>query len=169
MATVYISLHPLGGESVGSTSATLTTINLTSGSEPIPVLAFDAATDESIRWLVDLRNYGSGNLTLTLRWSAASATSGDVIWTAAVLAYTPDTDSGALSGEAYATANTVTDTHLGTNAQRVMTCDITISNLDSLANNDLVWLKVSRDADNGSDTMTGDAYLVSATLSYSDT
>lgn len=169
MATVYIPLDPQGSTPSASNPATLTTINLSSANEPVPVLAFDAATDEFALWKLDIRNYGSGNLTLTIDWCAASATSGDVIWDGAILAYTPDTDSGALSGEAFATVNSVTDTHLGTNAQRVMRASITISNLDSLANNDIGWLRISRDANNASDTMTGDAYLVGATLSYSDT
>lgn len=168
MATVFQSLLPAGSTPSNSNPATLTTINLSSASEPVPVLAYDAATAEFALWLIDARNYGSGNLTLSIDWAANTATTGDVVWNAALLAYTSDTDSGALSGEAFGSVNAVTDTHLGTNAQRVMRCSITISNLDSLSNNDLLWLRLSRDAANASDTMSGDAFLVMATLSYSD-
>jgi len=68
-----------------------------------------------------------------------------------------------------ATANTVTDTHLGTTGQRLHRASVTVSNLDSLAANDDLWVRIARDANNASDTMTGDAILVLATVSYSDT
>lgn len=136
---------------------------------PVSALAYDAATKETAFWKLKAINYGSGNLTLTLRWYADTATSGDVIWGAQLAAITPDTDTQDVETKAFATANTVTDTHLGTTGQRLHTCAITISNLDSLAANDTVWLAIYRDAAAGGDTMTGDALLVEAELSYSDT
>lgn len=168
MANVPIHLTPLTAFPSAANAATLTTVALTSANEPVPVLAFDAATDEFALFQIAMPNYASGNPTLEIRWTAASATSGDVIWGVQLLAYTPNTDAGALSGEAFATANTVTDTHLGTAAGRVMTATITISNLDSVTAGDLVWLRVYRDADAGGDTMTGDAHLVDALFTYSN-
>lgn len=168
MANVYLHLPAQAAIPPASNAATLATVNLTASSDPLPVLAFDAGTDEAAHFVLALPDYASGNPTLAINWTAASATSGDVIWAAQLLAVTPNTDSGALSGEAFATANTVTDTHLGTNAGRVMTTTITISNLDSLTAGDLVILKIYRDADAGGDTMTGDAYLVDAVLTYAN-
>lgn len=168
MATVDIHLPATAAFPPASNAATLATVNLSAASDPVPVLAFDASTDEAAVFEFALPDYASGNLTLTINWTAASATSGDVIWGAQLLAVTPNTDSGALSGEAYATANTVTDTHLGTNAQRALSTAITISNLDSLAAGDVVFLKIYRDADAGGDTMTGDAYLIDAVLRYAN-
>jgi hypothetical protein len=136
---------------------------------PVSGLSFDAATDEFAYWKWQAINYGSGNLTLNLYWYADSASSGDVIWDATIAAITANTDSQDVETKAFATLTSVTDSHLGTTGQRVHLCTITISNLDSLAADDLCWLRISRDANNGSDTMTGDAILLLAHLTYSDT
>ena len=60
---------------------------------------------------------------------------------------------------------------MGTTGQRLHSCDITISNLDSLAALDDLVLRVARDANgtNATDDMAGDAILTKAILSYSDT
>lgn len=136
---------------------------------PVLGLAFDAAADEAAFWMWRAASYGSGNLTIDLDWYADSATSGDVIFEAQVAAITPNTDTQDVETDSLATANSVTDTHLGTTGQRLHRCSITVSNLDSLAANDDVWLRIARDANNASDTMTGDAILVGVTVSYSDT
>jgi hypothetical protein len=136
---------------------------------PVAGLAYDAATEEAAFWKFIATNYGSGNLTLTVYWYADTASSGDVIWGAAIAAITPNTDTQDVETDSLATANTFTDTHLGTTGQRVHSADIVISNLDSLAADDVVFLRIYRDADAGGDTMTGDAILLAARLSYSDT
>lgn len=137
---------------------------------PVLSLAFDGgSTDETVYTTFRAASYGSGNLTLKLNWYADTASSGDVVWGAAIAAITPDTDSQDVETKSFATANTVTDSHLGTTGQRLHTCTIVISNLDSLAADDLVALQIYRDAsDTGTDTMTGDACLLWAELSYSD-
>lgn len=137
---------------------------------PVRSLAFDAATDETVFFnLGKLASYGSGNLTLDVEWYADTASSGDVIWGAAIAAITPNTDTQDVETKGFATANTATDTHLGTTGQRVHTVAITISNLDSVAADDDVWLRFYRDAAAGGDTMTGDALVIALRLSYSDT
>lgn len=135
---------------------------------PVSSLAFDAVATETAYTQLQLLTYGSGNLTLTLNWYADTASSGDVVWGAAIACITPDTDTQDIETKAFATATTTTDTHLGTTGQRLHQCAITISNLDSAASGDWVALKLYRDAAAGGDTMTGDALLVSAVLSYSD-
>lgn len=146
------------------------TLDLVSGTNfPVEYLDFDATTEETAFLNFTALNYGSGNLTLTIVWVADTASSGDVIWGAALAAITPNTDTQDIETKAFATAQTVTDTHLGTTGQRVHSCDLTISNLDSLAANDECILKVYRDADAGGDTMTGDASIRAVILSYSDT
>lgn len=136
---------------------------------PVVGLAFDAAADEAAFWHWQAVNYGSGNVTVRVEWYADTATSGDVIWGIQLAAITPNTDSQDVETDSLATANTATDTHLGTVGQRLHTVDVTVSNLDSLANNDAVWLRLYRDADAGGDTMTGDAIVTGVTVSYSDT
>jgi hypothetical protein len=135
---------------------------------PVAGLAYDAAADEAAFWNLRAVNYGSGNVTVAIDWYADTATSGDVVWAVQLAAITADTDTQDVETKSLATANTVTDTHLGTTGQRLHRASVTVSNLDSLAANDDVWIRIARDADNASDTMTGDAILVLATVSYSD-
>ena len=136
---------------------------------PVPGLYYDASAAENAFWYFVANNYGSGNLTLRIYWYADTASSGDVIWGAQIAAITPNTDTQDVETKSFATANTATDSHLGTTGQREHSVDITISNLDSLAADDYVCLKIYRDAAAGGDTMTGDAILVAALLTYSDT
>jgi hypothetical protein len=136
---------------------------------PAVGLAYDATNDEAAFWLVRAVSYGSGNLTVTIDWYADTASSGDVVWAVQVSAITPDTDTQDVETKAPATANTVTDTHLGTTGQRLHRASVTVSNLDSLAAGDDVWIRIARDADNAADTMAGDAILVLAAVAYSDT
>jgi hypothetical protein len=92
-----------------------------------------------------------------------------VVWGAQIAAITPNSDSQDVETDAFAAASTVTDSHIGTTAQRVHTCSITISNLDSLASGDLVYLHLYRDAsETGTDTLAADANVLSTRLSYSD-
>ena len=136
---------------------------------PVSGLAFDAAADEFAYWKFKAQNYGSGNLTVNIHWYADTASSGDVIFDAAIAAITSDTDTQDVETKTFASVNSVTDTHLGTTGQRLHLCTITISNLDSLAADDIVWFRLSRDANNASDTMTGDAIVTLIELTYSDT
>jgi hypothetical protein len=136
---------------------------------PVFGLAFDAATDEAVFWSFRSTNYASGNLTIDIDWYADTASSGDVVWESQLAAITPNTDTQDVETKALATLNTVTDTHLGTVGQRLHRCTITASNLDSLAIDDVVWLRLARDANNAADTMTGDAILVKVTVTYLST
>lgn len=136
---------------------------------PVRCLDFDAATDETTYFAFEALSYGSGNITAKVQWYADTASSGDVVWAAALAAITPNTDSTDIETKSFATASTVTDSHLGTTGQRLHEAEITISNLDSVATGDWCMLQLYRDADNGSDTMAGDACLVGLVLQWSDT
>lgn len=138
---------------------------------PVSGLAFDAAADEAAFWKFIAQNYGSGNLTLNIFWYADNATSGNVVWEAQIAAITPNSDSQDVETDALATLNYVQDAHIGTTGQRVHQCTITISNLDSIAADDLVVLRIARDANgsNATDDLANDAILLMAELTYSDT
>lgn len=138
---------------------------------PVSALAYDGAgsTEEKAYWKFKASNYGSGNLTLVLRWYAASGTTGDVVWGCRIAAVTPDTDTQDIETKAFDTQETVVDSHLGTTAKRLHTCTITIDETDVLAADDTVWIEISRLPGNGSDTMAADAQLAEAELQYSDT
>lgn len=130
-------------------------------------LAYDATSLEAAFWRFRAVNYGSGNLTVTIDWYADTASSGAVVWGAAIAAITPNTDTQDIETDALATASTATTTHLGTTGQRLHRTTITVSNLDSLAADDNVALQIYRDAANGSDTLSGDAVVVGVSVSYS--
>jgi hypothetical protein len=136
---------------------------------PVYGLFFDAATTESAYWMLRAVNYGTGNLTVDLDWYADTATSGVVRWGVQITAITPDTDTTDVETDTLATAQTADDTHLGTTAQRVQRCPVTVTNLDSLAAGDDVWIRVYREGGNAADTLVGDAVLVGIAVSYSDT
>ncbi len=136
---------------------------------PVSGLAFDAAATQSAYFRRRLAAYGSGNLTLNVTWYGDTATSGVVRWSAAVACITPNTDTQDVETKAFATSTDTDDTHLGTTGQRLHGHDITISNLDSAASGDVVWIRVQRLGGHANDTMTGYAFLVEAELSYSDT
>ncbi|MBI5035560.1 MAG: hypothetical protein HZB51_34140 [Chloroflexi bacterium] len=165
--TTTIQLLPESAQFLGSAFPQY--LKNSGSSFPVSGLAFDAATDESAFWKFKAINYTSGNLTLDIFWYADTASSANVVWEAQISAITPDTDTQDIETDGLATLNYVSDAHLGTTGQRLHKATITISNLDSLAADDIVHLRIARDANgtNATDDMTGDAILVMATLSYS--
>lgn len=168
MATVTLDFTPLDALPFPIAGAAPLDVQSGGTGDPhMPVLLFDAATDEYAQFLFRARSYGSGNLTVTLLYSMASATTGDVVWGAQIRALTPD-DSQDVLTDAFGTANTVTDTVPAT-AGYATEASITVSNLDSLAANDYVTLQIYRDANAAGDTATGDAELLGVMVSYSDT
>lgn len=134
---------------------------------PVSGLAFDTALDEEAYWKFDAVDF-TGSPVLYLEWYAATANTGDVVWGVAMGAITPDTDTQDVETKALAAESTVTDTHLGTVVKRIHKCNITIANTDSLASDDIVWIRIRRlGFTSGSDTMAGDAILTLAQLRYS--
>lgn len=167
MANVY---HWLATEEAQFLAATFPALAKANGTNfPVSGLAYDAATRENAYWKFPAITYGAGNLTLTVYWYADTASSGDLIWGAQITAITPNIDTTDVETDTLATANTATDTHLGTTGQRLHSIDIEMSNLDSIVSGDLVWINIYRDAAAGGDTMAGDAILLGALLAYSDT
>ena len=166
-STVVVQLDPAGGAMRSTGFPALVQANGTA--IPVRGLAFDAGSDEAVFFRFRAASYGSGNLTVSLDWYADSASSGAVVWGAAIAAITPTTDSQDVETDSLATASTTTTSHAGTTGQRVHRTAVTVSNLDSLAADDHVVLQVYRDADNGSDTMTGDAILIGVSVSWATT
>lgn len=126
-----------------------------------PVLNFDAGTDESAVFTAIMpRHYSGGGITAYVHWCAASATSGDVIWDVSferIGEGQQDIDS-----DGFASVQSVTATAPGTSGN-VDIASIAFTNgaqMDSVAVGEMFRIKVTRDANNGSDNMTGDAQLV---------
>lgn len=160
-----LTFRPEAGQLVGS--ETLPEAYFDSGSNvTVEAMAFDDTANEAIQFRFSATDYTSGNITVTIRWGADTATTGDVVWGASLAVITPNSDSQAPGTNSWATENTATDSHIGTTASRVHEVDITVSNLDSLAADDIVWLRIRRLPTNGSDTMAGDALLYQIIASY---
>jgi hypothetical protein len=121
---------------------------------------FDAATD----WALDFsdvldRKYAGGGVTAVIIWAAASATTGDVVWTGAWERH--EDDAFDLDADGFATANTATGTTASATGE-VQYTSITFTNgaqMDSVAVGESFRFRVTRDADNGADTMAGNAQL----------
>lgn len=167
MATTYQFLTP--EEAVFLASAFPNYVKPNGTNFPVSGLAFDAASEEKAYFKVKAQKYGSGNWLLSYAWYADTATSGDVRWAARIAAITHNTDSQDVLTKAFATQQAIDDSHLGTTGKRLHVIDLTISNLDSVANGDDVWIEVSRVGNHANDTMAGDAILTLLELSYSDT
>ncbi len=122
----------------------------------IAILDFDSATDESAIFLgviPEAAVLGSG-LKIRLIWTATSATSGDCVWDASIERMNTDIDS-----DSFDTIASVTTTTNGTSGVPNYS-EITLTAIDSVTAGDGFRLKINRDANNGSDTMTGDAELI---------
>lgn len=125
-----------------------------------PVLDFDAATDESAVFTGVLpRHYAGGGITISIRWGASSATSGNAVLNTQIERIEDEgTDTDA---DSFAAAQAATAAAPATSGA-VQYTDIAHTSgaqMDSLAAGELFRLKVTRDADNVSDTMTGDLEL----------
>jgi len=168
MATVVLPLYP--GPVIFPSSNYPQSLWVAGTNFSREFLSFDGTTAETCYFQFRSARYASGNLTVRIRWSVpAGTTSGDVIFGAAVAAITPDTDSTDIETKAFGTSATVTDSHLGTTAKRVMTTAITVSSLDSIAADDHCFLKFYRDAAAGGDTINGvDVRVEAVDLEYAD-
>jgi hypothetical protein len=133
---------------------------------PVMAYAFDSASEEALFFRFRASDYTSGNVQVDLDWYADTATSGAVVWGAQLAAITPDTDTQDVETDALPTVTQVTDTHLGTVGQRLHRASITLTGaaLDTLATGDHCVLRVARVSADAADTMTGDAILVSVSI-----
>jgi len=156
MATRFVG-DPLGAHFPASNAPALTLVNRR------PVLAFDAATDETAYWTFVAPQGWTGTVTLVLSYIMASATSGSLYWQAQLEAVTAGDAVDLDSATSFDTANSGNGTVPAT-AGYMQQISITMTNADSIAAGDLVRLSVNRDADNASDTAAGDAYLISVEI-----
>lgn len=128
------------------------------------VLDFDASTAESAIFGAELpRHYAGGGITATYVWAGSTATSGNVVWQGAFERGDTATD---IDADSFATANSATGAASGTSGAPTYTSIAFTSGaqMDSLAAGESFRFKVTRDAANGSDTMTGDAELIRVEL-----
>lgn len=151
---VNIVFTPQNNEPPSSNFATLDTRN------SHPTLDYDDGTDQSAVFSSALRGYGGGGLTITLVWAATTSTSGNVVWNVAIERIEDNVTD--IDSDSFAAANAVTAGTASVSG-RTSHDDITFTDgadMDSLAEGEAFRIKVTRDANNGSDTMSGDAELI---------
>lgn len=130
-------------------------------------LNYDAAQTEQVSWqLVMPPNYASAPI-LKVQYKMTSATSGVVKIDGRLAAITPG-DSTDGDAKAFGSANTATDTVAGT-AGYVKEISLTLTNADSVAAGDLVYVYLARLGADAADTATGDMEVVSVVLYYTST
>ncbi len=125
------------------------------------VLDFDASTDEAAVFKGILpSHYSGGGITIKLHYAMTSATSGNIIWQTAIERIGDGQQD--IDSDGFATANSSSATAVPATSGHVDILSIAHTSgtqMDSLAVGEGFRLKVNRDADNGSDTATGDAEL----------
>ena len=159
MATRFVGL-PHSAEFPSSNFPQITQINAR------PVLAFDAATDETAYW-TDVAPQGlTGTITLVITYCMASATSGTVGLQAQIEAITDGDATDLDATTSFDSVNNSASTTVPGTAGYIDQISITMTNADSLAAADYYRISVNRDA-NGSaitDSATGDLYLLAIEL-----
>lgn len=162
-ATLLV-LPASAGSPPGSTAAQLTT--LTGGASPteqILLANFDSSSVEywDFSGLVLPRAYAGGGLTLTIRWIAASATSGGVVWGAAIRRDVDDGEDWDTTGHSYDFNDSGTATAPSAVGETSYD-NITFTSgadMDSLAAGEGFNLRIRRTVGAGGDDMSGDARL----------
>lgn len=155
MSTVLLPIPPSGFD--GTAPAGLAYEN------SVPHCLFDDTTPEGAYWTFRMPSDYSSSPVLKLVYSMASATTGTIEFEASIWAVSDGEDADT---ESYDTVNNSTETVPGTAG---LSSDLsnTLTNADSLAANDLVHIKLFRDADDATnDTATGDLELRAVSLEY---
>lgn len=125
------------------------------------VLTFDADTQESVMIECPVSDiYTGGSRYLRIRWRSPSATGQQVKW---AVEHEP-TGSGEQFDETYSASNSAITSVPGTPGETVDTVITLSGNIWSAG--DSVHLHIYRDADDGSDTHTDDAVIVSIDVLY---
>ncbi len=164
--TIYRDLYPPEAQFLSSSFPQF--LRNFGTNQPVTWLAYDQAVTESAYWEMGAVEYGGGDITVNIIWGASTATSGVVRWEAALMAVSPENDAVNPEAESFGTATAVDDTHLGTQAKRLMRATITLTSggLDSAADGDELWVKISRLGAHANDTLSGDAFLKHVQVSW---
>lgn len=166
VATTTLQLHPV--------EAGLPTLNPPALSDKhganftVKALSFDDTTDERCFWQLRALNFASVPMTVDIYWYTSSATGGSVVWEVAIAALTANDDSQDLETKTLAAADFIQQGHGGDTAKRVHRARVNVTNLNSLARDDMLFLQLKRDADgtNATDNLVGDAHVLLVVLQY---
>lgn len=126
--------------------------------EAVSVLDYDDTTVEYTDWKVRMPDtYAGGDISIAIDWSATSATTGDVVWEAAIRAV-PD-DGEDIDGSHSYDYNAVTTTTASATGE-IVTSTISFTSgadMDSWGAGETAIVRIRRNPGSGSDTMAGDA------------
>jgi hypothetical protein len=130
----------------------------------LKVLDFDASTSEFAQFAVTFpKSWDLGTVTFIPTWSPSNTDTGNCIWSLSGLSVA----EGETADTAFSGAQTSIDAGIGTVEDIQMgpvSSAITIAG--TIADGNQVFFQLERDADNGSDTFTGDARLLGIQLFY---
>ena len=157
MATTRLVLSPLAAEFPSANFAALTLINYR------PVLAFDAATDETAQWTFLAPQGMTGTLTAVLSLIGGAASTNPTYWDVSVEAVTTADATDLDAGDSFDSINSG-NVAMGATQGYMVQLSITLTNKDSVAAGDYVRVRVTRDANNASDTFAADAYLLAVEI-----
>lgn len=127
----------------------------------VSTFAFDASTDESIYFVLHMpKSWDAGTLVCQALWTQTAGGAGNVVWAVQGTSLN-DSEAFANSGTAVTVidaAETADDLHISP--------EFTVTVGSGPTAEDLVALKMYRDADNGSDSYTSDALLIGLRIHY---
>ena len=129
------------------------------------LLAYDDTTDENVIFESVMPEYYDGTtaMNLEIHYTAAGITTGNVVWNAAFERM--DADSLDIDADSFAAVQAVTDAVAGTDGQiSVATISFTTAQADGIQGGEAMRIKLTRDADNGSDTASADAQVLRVVL-----
>jgi hypothetical protein len=160
MTTTRAILTPNSAEFPSSNFPALTIINAR------PVLAFDAAVDETCYWTFIAPQGFTGTPTLIISYFMASATSGAIGLQAALEAITDGDTVDLDAATSFDSVNNSASTTVPGTAGYIDQISITLTNADSIAAGDYVRVALNRDADGSAitDSATGDCYVIAVEL-----
>lgn len=147
----------MDGQPPAANFATLDTRN------SIVILNFDDTTAESVVFLGIVPEGADFTTGITVRivWMAATATTGNVIWTSAFERCNTDLDSDSFATGVDSAASACNGT---CGITTVTSIDHSGAQIDGMTAGDMFRIKLTRKAADGSDTMVGDAQFVAVEL-----
>ena len=135
---------------------------------PMTALAYIETGVQAAFWKMDTFLYHTGTINANIYWYAATGVTGAVSWGIAMNAVTPQTDTDNVENKVFAGESTGASAHLGTTNKRLHKLTVPITQTDSLANQDISWVRIRRLADATEDTLIGDVYLERVILQFVD-
>lgn len=131
-----------------------------------PYLIFDASTDWLCMWTFRTPADYASALTLKYQYTMATATTGNIVVQCEVMAAADNVD---VQTDSYDTANSSGAVAVPGTAGLIDDQSLTLTNADSVAAGSHCVIRFRRDADNVSDTATGNMRLWAASLEYTTT